>query len=535
MDSTHVARHAGRIAVTAVFGWLLFGVAPAGASEYVVHACRLPDGRPAPAAGWHSRGEGNVLLQNGCLGGGSLSVLFRPGTLANSQWSGPWGDWYFDAPPDTRVSAYSIYRHVNVHSTSGPPSESSVYHHYTDDWTWQFSRDGCNPAICSQLGHNPAVPRHSANLVRVDDVAERRIGFVIECWRTDTTNGCPSWWRPSFHLYAADVTLEDIHRPVIAGVAGNLAGSLQGTQTVVVRGHDRGSGLQQSRLEVDGALLAQQSFDGVASCKKPFTSPVPCPLSGERRIPLDTSQLSDGAHSLRVVLVDAAGNATASETYGIQVANGGKSCAYGLTARLGAKFRRSRKAHGRARAGGAVAVYGRLRDSKADPIGGATILVLVREQYEPAYHQARAVVTRSNGRFRVVLPASATQRIRLAYCSAGGGAARNLRLVVRAASQITVRPRRLRNGESVTLTGRLRGRHIPSTGKLVEVQAFFRNRWRTISTVRSTPHGLWRFRYRFDGTRGRVAYRFRAYLPREGGYPYSSGASTPVRVVVTGP
>ena len=37
--------------------------------------------------------------------------------------------------------------------------------------------------------------------------------------------------------------------------------------------------------------------------------------------------------------------------------------------------------------------------------------------------------------------------------------------------------------------------------------------------LRTDPRGRWRFRYRFGATLGRVTYRFRARLPREGGYP----------------
>ena len=66
------------------------------------------------------------------------------------------------------------------------------------------------------------------------------------------------------------------------------------------------------------------------------------------------------------------------------------------------------------------------------------------------------------------------------------------------------------------------------------MQAYFRGRWRTFSTVRAGNGGGWRFPYRFGGTVGRVTYRFRARLPSEGGYPFISGNSRVVRVVVVG-
>jgi hypothetical protein len=67
------------------------------------------------------------------------------------------------------------------------------------------------------------------------------------------------------------------------------------------------------------------------------------------------------------------------------------------------------------------------------------------------------------------------------------------------------------------------------------MQAYFRGRWRTFSTVRTARSGRWRFPYRFDGTVGRVIYRFRAHLPAEGGYPFIGGHSRVVKVIVSGP
>ncbi|HEU0019318.1 MAG TPA: hypothetical protein VFQ14_03405 [Thermoleophilaceae bacterium] len=86
-------------------------------------------------------------------------------------------------------------------------------------------------------------------------------------------------------------------------------------------------------------------------------------------------------------------------------------------------------------------------------------------------------------------------------------------------------------GRPVLFQGRV-GRPVPRHGKLVEVQAHFRGRWRTISAVRSRRDGRWRFRYSFRTTGRPAAYRMRARLPVEAGYPFAAGASRPVRVTV---
>jgi hypothetical protein len=69
----------------------------------------------------------------------------------------------------------------------------------------------------------------------------------------------------------------------------------------------------------------------------------------------------------------------------------------------------------------------------------------------------------------------------------------------------------------------------------VEMQAYFRGRWRTFSTLRTNRRGGWKFRYRFGATLGRVTYRFRARMPSEGGYPFITGHSRVAKVVVVGP
>jgi len=86
-------------------------------------------------------------------------------------------------------------------------------------------------------------------------------------------------------------------------------------------------------------------------------------------------------------------------------------------------------------------------------------------------------------------------------------------------------------GRPVRFEGRV-GRPLPRYGKLVEVQAYFRGRWRTISAVRARRDGRWRFRYTFAAASRRASYRLRARVPVEAGYRFAAGASRPVRVTV---
>jgi hypothetical protein len=113
-------------------------------------------------------------------------------------------------------------------------------------------------------------------------------------------------------------------------------------------------------------------------------------------------------------------------------------------------------------------------------------------------------------------------------------ASADIPVVVPARTSIRVDRRRVRNGDTVTFRGRLRGRPLPDGGKLVDLQVKLRDRWRTFATPRADPGGRWAFAYRFEATRGLVRYRFRARIRREAAYPYELGYSRTVRVTVRG-
>jgi hypothetical protein len=85
----------------------------------------------------------------------------------------------------------------------------------------------------------------------------------------------------------------------------------------------------------------------------------------------------------------------------------------------------------------------------------------------------------------------------------------------------------------VRFTGRLglRFARVPRGGKLVDLQAFDRGRWRTFATARARgSKGAWRYTYRFGKSPGR--YRVRLRIRREAVFPYDLGYSRSVTVRV---
>jgi hypothetical protein len=182
-----------------------------------------------------------------------------------------------------------------------------------------------------------------------------------------------------------------------------------------------------------------------------------------------------------------------------------------------------------------VRVSGELTNVDGEPFRGATIYVYSRSVTAPEA-MIGLVTTNRNGRFSYVARGTSSRVLRFVYLgtSLALPAQREVTLRVPAISTLRASRRHARNGQTVSFRGRVRSRPIPATGKLVEIQAHFRGRWRTFSTVHSDQRGRWRFRYRFGGTVGRVRYRFRALLPAEAGYPFETGRSRTVSVIVRG-
>jgi hypothetical protein len=189
-----------------------------------------------------------------------------------------------------------------------------------------------------------------------------------------------------------------------------------------------------------------------------------------------------------------------------------------------------------ARHGQTLRLRGFLTNADRQPIEGATIEALEKWP-EGGLVTAGLATTGIDGKFHYVLKATRNRELLFRYGGSRriGSATTGFTLLVPADTSIRPDRRRLLNGQQVLFAGRVITRPLPIAGKLVEMQAYFRGRWRTFSTVRAGPDGRWRFPYRFGGTVGRVTYRFRARLPAEGGYPFISGNSRVVKVEVLGP
>jgi hypothetical protein len=189
------------------------------------------------------------------------------------------------------------------------------------------------------------------------------------------------------------------------------------------------------------------------------------------------------------------------------------------------------------RIGRATRLYGRLTVAgKAMP--GTPLEIWRRLDLDGAqWVRTGSVVTSRTGRFSYRAQRGPARSIRFRYAGTGTIRGRNGDVAMRVRAGTTVRPSRRTaiNGEYVTFRGHLKGGWIPASGVLVELPVYSRGQWRTFAQPRAAAvTGRWSYRYRFETVRGHATFRFRARVRRQPDYPFTTGASGPVRVKVRG-
>src|SRR5206468_1844931 len=78
--------------------------------------------------------------------------------------------------------------------------------------------------------------------------------------------------------------------------------------------------------------------------------------------------------------------------------------------------------------------------------------------------------------------------------------------------------------------------HIPPGGKVVELQYYTQGiGWRLFGEhIRTDPHGRWRFTYPFQGVHGTIRFALQLSIASEAAYPFASGHSRTIGLVVRG-
>jgi hypothetical protein len=362
---------------------------------------------------------------------------------------------------------------------------------------------------------------------------------------------------------------------------------------LVFTGSDRGSGLAVARVISDGKVADEWVPDARNGlCQQPSVVRVPCVTEPTQYSRLfDTTKLSDGPHELRLVVYDATGVNEAeyppAGQPGVRVvvdngggaASGGGSGASGGSGGGGAGAESSAGAAATSGAAGAtptagsapagpaappaalapsvlarivptpelsdgtvrvpfgrpVRVGGTLVDDLRRPIGGAELLVFAAAD-EPGRRPVlvgRATTTAS-GAFQVELPPGSSRVVSVEYRPRGEPVATlGAKVVVPASIALRASRPRLRNGQTLTLTARVRAASPAEARKAqVAFQVLIGRTWHTFARDAADVRGLAHASHRFRVTFTRIRYRFRAITLAKRGFPYAPGRSRTVSVLV---
>jgi hypothetical protein len=534
-------------------------VREARAGTYVVYSCQDPNGNLASTSSWSFRFSApTVDTHDDTCPRGGVHVRLTPGIAHPSTAE---ARMYFWAPDNTVITKYTLWRSARV--AAGTAYWFSAMERFgasDDDWRWAGTSCKGTTNNCSGIG-DPATPLSDANkFSRTPPVPVTGLALYVSCGESNSgTTACPSTSGVAAEtwLHRADITLADDYKPSFstapAGELVDATAPVSGISTVSVLATDKGGGVSQAMVEVDGKVVAAESFGG-ANCTQPYAYRVPCPTTVSGTLQLDTATLADGIHSVRVLVQDAAGNTTAwgPATLTTHNAPPDESCnpepaldlaTAGMSMKAGL-LRPGKRSKGvgtsaitiNYSSGAKAKARGLLRTADGAPLGNQPVCIVWRPSgTNGPLSVLRRVTTKADGRFSINIPRGSSREIYAIHRTPAGAVVG--RAVLRVIPKVSITPshRKLRNGQILTLRGRLSGGPIPSRGVLVRAEAWRGTRWQTFGETRAKgSKGSFRVRYRFVGTRGSQRYTLRFHVVAQAAYPYLSGVSKRIHVRVRG-
>jgi hypothetical protein len=382
-----------------------------------------------------------------------------------------------------------------------------------------------------------------------------RLGLF--CGNGAAGNPCNLLRAPNLSIAGTEVDLVESALPTgtIDGGALASAGTKAGSATLSYSASDGESGIERVEVLLDGVPTGAQNFSrnltlpvaqqGSGACT--YTGLAACETTATGDIAVDTTKVPDGAHGVTLRVIDAAGNRKDVAGPQITVGNGsvpgapsgsGPGAPNGASAsrlaRITARFATTKRPSLRMRYGSRPTIRGKLVDEHGQPISGATIAVLQRPRRAGARpEQIDAVQTAADGTFSYKLAGGPSRTLTLAYSAFTNdpkpAATSSLATSVRAIVSAGIRPRALRAGGRITLTGRLN--LLGREGVEVKLQGRNGRRWQTVDTVKTTRGGKFRWRYRFSRAAAGRTYAFRVKVDSPV-YPFAAGTSKVIFVRV---
>jgi hypothetical protein len=348
-------------------------------------------------------------------------------------------------------------------------------------------------------------------------------------------------------LSSAMLRLRNTATPAAGAISGTLLeGDARGTRDLVLAASDPGGpGVYKITVKADGQTLYSATPDtndgrcvpvGASGGALMFDASQPCKESEQVDLPIDTTSLTDGQHTLTVSVTDAAGNTSVVLDRAITTDNAAPTAANvlpgppnGTGASENARIRLDGRTRlTRAYANRALSITGHLETAAGTPIAGARLDVTE----EPASAPLPSVTTAPDGSFTLHLPAGPSRAIVIGYrarsSDASFAAQASVTEAVRAGVHITIGPRETTSAGTITIGGTVAG-PLPRGGLTVELLVHYRGQWEPFRDAHVAGSGHFRVRYQFQGATGRFPFKARV-IGGQAGYLYATGESNTVQV-----
>lgn len=528
-------RHPFTILLTTLALVALPGTAHAG--EYVVHSCKLPDGRPAPVDGWRKTGSTPWgTWSSACATGGALSAnLGAQPQQANTSFIG----WTFETG-GAPIRGYSVWRSGSA--TASGYNVSGLY--YTADGSPAASSyvDYCATYLgCRVIGDYYSGRAEINRLTR----SAAQIGLGSTSWTTAV--GCGSAYTGScsplpgiaevgsLAVHAASFTIGDDIAPTAGPVSGDLTQPGAGVGSIRFVAKDDWSGVYRASVEVDGvpvvAVTPNQNDGncvrlGQAGDANDFVRVRPCPASQEVELALPAGSATAGSHSLRVRVFDAAGNAATA--FGPAPMTVTPAQAAGVGSLATGRFVPDKPGTRSAQYGMTTRLSGVLLDRLGNPLSAAKVSVTMRAPAAKVRERVREIVTGADGRYAVSVPGTATRTVEFSHTASGASLAQRVAITSRIALR-AVRAHVKPYGK-LRLSGRLPSERA-RRGATAAIQVRRAGGWRTIAAPRVARSGSFKLAYKLRRT-AHATFVFRALIRPSSDLTVTPKVSRAVRVRV---
>ncbi|MDX6648280.1 MAG: hypothetical protein QOJ97_231 [Solirubrobacteraceae bacterium] len=295
-------RSLGLLAASAAM-LVLAAVPVARAGTYDVYACDAAGGANNSWTQYNSY-PSNLALEQTCPTQGNYSVGLVARTMVKPNaavGAGTFAKWLFIAPPGASITNVSL----NGWSVSG----GSGWRRGLDSNAGNFWGWSGNDSVA--LGSPPNSPPYSPANIPISNATA--VGFGLQCeWSSCNTYNGGGATAAKINFQAATVTVADSTLPTINANSGALwnDGWHRGYEEAWFAASDN-VGVRQALGQVDGSAFALQDFNDAGwpnSVRCDYTFRKPCQDLPNVGVGFNTATVSDGAHSLRLAAMDAAGN-----------------------------------------------------------------------------------------------------------------------------------------------------------------------------------------------------------------------------------